>query len=385
VNLTAFETFFSEKRPFFVEGTNLFQSGLSPARGHGDFGGGGGGGGGGREGLVCTRRIGRSPQVSASVDGGYAESVEQTTILGASKLTGQLGGGWALGLMQAVTAKEQARIVDSAGVDGHSPVEPLTSYSAVRLERNAMRGRLAYGAIGTATARRLDEPAFDDLHSQAYSGGVDMSLRLGSDRFEINTAILGSRVEGSTAAILNTQRNSRHYFQRPDQTSVFVDSTRTALNGYSAYLRIAKVVGAFTWEAGGATRSPGFEINDFGYMRQTGYHSQRLQFRVRQLDPGRVFRQFNWNVQEEGEFSYAGERTKTSLETSLSGDFLNYWNLSVTGERQLSALSTTALRGGPALLEPANWRASVRGRTDWQRPYWLNWGVNYRVEDVTSA
>ena len=380
VNLTAFETFFSEKRPFFVEGTNLFEFGLAPAeRMHGGFGR------GGREGLVYTRRIGRSPQVGADADGGYADAVDQTTILGASKLTGQLGGGWALGLMQAVTAKEQVRIVDSLGVDGHSPVEPLTSYSALRLERNAMRGRLAFGALGTATARHLDEATFDYLHRQAYSAGVDLNLRLGGDRFEINTALMGSRVEGSEDAILATQLSSRHYFQRPDQTNVSVDSARTALDGYSAYLRVAKVVGAFTWQAKGATRSPGFEINDFGYMRQTGYHSQQLEFRVRQLSPGKVFRQFTWTVQEDAEFSHAWERTKTNLETSVNGDFLNYWNLSLTGERTLSGLSTTALRGGPALIEPANWRASVRGRTDWQRPYWLNWGVSYRVEDITNA
>jgi hypothetical protein len=323
--------------------------------------------------------------VSPDTDGGYAAALDQTTILGASKLTGQLGGGWALGLMQAVTDKEQARIVDSVGVDGHSPVEPLTSYTAVRVERNAMRGRLAYGAIGTATARRMDEPAFNNLHSRAYSGGADLNLRLGNDKYEFGTALMGSRVEGSEDAILRTQRNSRHYFQRPDQTEISVDTARTSLSGYSAYLRVAKVVGVFTWEARGATRSPGFEINDFGYMRQTGYHSQRLQMRVRQLRPGRLFRQLTWQVQEDGEFSHAWERTKTNIQSSVNADFLNYWNLSITGERSLSALSTTLLRGGAALLQPGNWRGSLRGRTDWQRPYWLNWGVSHRVEDVSDA
>jgi len=381
VNLTAFETFFSEKRPFFVEGANLFQFGLTPSSGMRR----GMGGGGSREGLVYTRRIGRAPQVSASTDGGFAEDLDQTTILGASKLTGQIGRGWALGFMQAVTAKEQARIVDSVGVEDRSPVEPLTSYTALRLERNAMRGRLAYGAMGTATVRRMDEPAFDVLHRRAFSGGADLSLRFGGDQFEIGTALMGSRVEGSEQAILATQESSRRYYQRPDQTHVSVDSSRTALEGFSGYLRVAKVVGAFTWEARAATRSPGFEINDFGYMRRTGYHSQRLQMRVRQLRPGSLFRQFTWQVQQEGEFSHSWERTKTSIESSVNADFLNYWNLSVTGERSLSALSTTLLRGGPALMEPANWRASVRGRTDWQRPYWLSFGVSHRIEDVSKA
>lgn len=375
VNLSAFESFFQEKRPFFVEGTNLFQFGLNPTSG----------GRGGSEGLVYTRRIGRSPQVSPSTDGGYADEVDQTTILGASKLTGQLGGGWALGLMQAVTAKEQARTVDSVGADGRSPVEPLTSYSAVRVERNAMAGRLAYGAMGTATARRMDEPGFDILHRQAFSGGADLNLRFGSDQYELGTALLGSRVEGSPEAILSTQTNSRHYYQRPDQTKVSVDSALTALDGYAAFLRVAKVVGIVTWDARASTRSPGFEVNDFGYMRRSGYHSQRLELSVRQLKPGRIFRQFTWNVQEDAEFSYNWERTETKLESSVSGDFHNYWNLRISGERTFPALSTTALRGGPALLEPAKWRGSLRGRTDWRRPYWLSWGANHTVEDDSRA
>jgi hypothetical protein len=239
--------------------------------------------------------------------------------------------------------------------------------------------------MGTATVRRMDDPVFDQLHRRAFSGGADLNLRFGGDRFEIGTALLGSRVEGSEDAILATQMSSRRYYQRPDQDDVFVDSSRTSLDGYSGYLRVAKVVGVFTWEARAATRSPGFEINDFGYMRQAAYHSQRLQMQVRQLKPGRLFRQFRWEVQQEGEFSHAWERTKTTIESSVNADFLNYWNLSVTGERSLTALSTTLLRGGPALIEPANWRASVRGRTDWRRPYWLSWGVSHRTEDASNA
>ena len=380
VNLSAFETFFPEKRPFFVEGTNLFQFGLSPAvRTRFGFAR------GGQEGLVFTRRIGRSPHVSPDAAGGYADQIGQTTILGAAKLTGQLPGGWALGVLQAVTAKEQVHIVDSVGVDGRSPVEPATSYTAIRIQRNTLRGRLAYGAIGTAAVRRLDEAAFDGLHERAVSGGADLNLRFGRDRYELGTAVMGSRVDGSETALLRTQLSSTHYFQRPDQTYATVDSSRTVLNGYAGHLRIAKVVGFLTWEARAATRSPGFEVNDFGFLRRTDLHEQRAQVSLRWLTPGRVFRQFTWQVQEDAEFSYGWERTKTSLQTRLDGDFLNYWNFNLTVAREFPSLSTRLLRGGPALLEPASWRGSLRGRTDWRRPFWLSWGGTYRTEESSKA
>ena len=166
VNLSAFETFFPEKRPFFVEGTNLFQFAFTPpenTRFGFSFGG--------QEGLVYTRRIGRSPQVQPQISGGFVEPIEQSTILGAAKLSGQASGGWAVGLMQAVTAKEQARLVDETGSRGIAPAEPLTSYTVGRLLRNAARGRVAYGLIGTATIRRLDEAVFARLHEQAFTGG----------------------------------------------------------------------------------------------------------------------------------------------------------------------------------------------------------------------
>jgi hypothetical protein len=385
VNLTEFEAFFPERRPFFIEGTDLFQFGLSPRVG--GFGGGGGGGGGGRgqEGLVYTRRIGRNPHLPPDALEGYAEPVNQTTIITAAKLSGNLGKGWALGVMEALTAKEWSSIVDSAGTPGASPVEPLSSYTVVRALRAVNRGRLTYGVVGTGTIRRLDEQRFDVLHRSAFSGGLDARGRFGRDRYEFNLAAMGSRVAGSAEALALTQLSSARYFQRPDADYVELDTTRTSLSGFSAYGRLAKVVGFAAWDLRASTRSPGFETNDLGFQRQADVHQERAELELRWLQPGTVFRRFEVSFEQMASWTYGWERTRTSFQTRANGDFLNYWNFSSSAEVFLGKLEPRLLRGGPALLEPHRWEFRLGGRTDFRRPVWASVGGNYAIEPLTGA
>ncbi len=384
VNLSAFETFFPEKRPFFVEGTNLYRFSLSPSSGGGGFFG-GGGFGGGQEGLVYTRRIGRSPQVSPDDMGGYAADVNQTRILGAAKMSGQIGGGWQLGLMQAFTRKEYADVVDSVGNAGRSSVQPFTSFSVLRLEKSTNRGRLSYGALGTSTVRKLDDPRFDNLHDRAFSGGLDLRARFGRNAYDFQIAGMGSYVQGSPDAILRDQRSSARYFQRPDQDYMTLDSSRTWLAGFGGYAQIAKVTGFTNWSLRYTTRSPGFETNDIGFLRRADSHSERAEFEMRWLQPGRVFRQFRWEFSQNAQFNYGWERTQTEVETRLNADFHNYWNLSTTVQRNLDALDTRLLRGGPAFEAPGSWEFRVSGRTDFRRPVWLTAGVTRSLEDYSDA
>lgn len=382
VNLTAFETFFPEKRPFFVEGTNLYQFDLAPSR-RDPFGF--GFRMGTEEGLVYTRRIGRAPQIAAVAAGGYAEQVLQTTILGAGKLSGQIGGGWSVGVAQAVTSKELAAIADSTGGRGLVPVEPLTSYSVARAQRITAGGRIAYGLIGSATVRRLDEAAFTRLHEHAFSGGADLNVRFGRNRYELDAAVMGSHVDGAPAALQLTQRSSARYFQRPDQTYSRFDSTRTALRGAAGYARLARVVGFFTWDLRYATRSPGFEINDLGFQRRSDTHETHAQVDLRWLEPGAILRQFQWQLTQQAAFTYGGERTALSLESRVDGEFLNYWNANANLKRTFPSLAVRLLRGGPAVLEPGNWEFRAFVRSDFRRPVWANVGVSRQVEDHTGA
>ena len=110
INLTAFETRFQERRPFFVEGGDIFR-----------FGEGGTGGSTGRPPqLFYSRRIGRSPSGSAPSEAVFADVASATTILGAAKVTGRVGDGWSLGLLEAVTSQETATYVGRRPGSGSS-------------------------------------------------------------------------------------------------------------------------------------------------------------------------------------------------------------------------------------------------------------------------
>ena len=179
VNLTAFETFFEEKRPFFIEGANIFSN----------FGRGGANNFWGFNRaeplLFYSRRIGRAPQGSASGD--FVEQPTATTILGAAKVTGKTRRGWSVGMLDAVTGREWATAV-TGDMSAETEVEPLSNYMVGRAEKELGR-RAAIGAIATAVNRDLREPSLgDDLPAQSYVGGADGYLlprrqtRLGDQR-----------------------------------------------------------------------------------------------------------------------------------------------------------------------------------------------------------
>ncbi|MDP9145901.1 MAG: carbohydrate binding family 9 domain-containing protein, partial [Actinomycetota bacterium] len=147
VNLSAFETFFPERRPFFIEGSGVFGFGgfncyfcsnVSSMS------------------LFYSRRIGRSPQGSAPPGTEYADVPDASTILGAAKVSGRTGGGWTIGLLDAVTSREHARTM-SAGVRGSHEVEPLTNYFVGRVRKDLNGGNLTLGAIATSVSRFTNE------------------------------------------------------------------------------------------------------------------------------------------------------------------------------------------------------------------------------------
>jgi len=224
VNLTAFETFFEEHRPFFVERADLFR--FAEANGFPFF---------------YTRRIGRAPSVSAEGSAAYVDQPNATTILGAAKATGRTAGGWSLGVLEAVTAKEYAHL---ASADGQSlpdmGVEPLSNYAVARVRREYGGGTSFVGGLLTAVNRQLNEPQFDGLRSSAYVGGVDFRQRFGHNNWQMNGWLSGSWVSGSPTAMLSTQTSSARYFQRPDQDYVRLDSSATTLTGYSTALVVQK-------------------------------------------------------------------------------------------------------------------------------------------------
>ena len=351
VNLTAFETFFEERRPFFVERADLFTFG-----GSGQF--------------FYSRRIGRAPQGAADERGGFADVPANSTILGAAKLSGRTSNGWSLGLLDAVTAREYATVEDSAGIRHRDQVEPLSNYSVIRAKRDFRGGASTVGFIGTAVNRDLDSPALSFLRSSAYAGGVDFSHRFAQNRFRLSGAMGYSLISGDTVAIRRAQLSSARYYQRPDADYVDFDSTRTSLAGWSGNLQFAKLAGDWTYSLSGTAISPGFELNDVGYLTSADALGLSASLQRRWTRPGSVFRRATVSLQTQYQWNFGGVRTGTFGGVNLSGQFLNYWSANLSLALQPRSADDGLTRGGPLGITPAAYNVSGSVRTD-SRRHWV--------------
>jgi hypothetical protein len=338
VNLSAFETFFPERRPFFQEGAGIFRMGIGLGDGDGE-----------NQGLFYSRRIGRAPQGRPPSGAEWADAPTRSRILGAAKLSGKTRSGWSVGLLSAATDAERAR----ARVDGEevtTTVEPRTGYSVARLQKDFRGGGTSIGGIATATLRDAAPADALALHRRAWSGGVDLRHRLEGGNFEIRSFLLGSRVEGSPEALIRTQSSSARYFQRPDAGHVEVDPDATRLDGWSAKLEVMKIAGG-NWRGASFThvRSPGFEVNDLGFMPSADYLTQWFWLQRRSDRPGSHLRNWAVNLNAGSTWTFGRERTNLNGNVNLHGATLG--NLQFRGGMNVNGhgRSATLLRGGPAI------------------------------------
>jgi len=373
VNLSAFESFFAERRPFFTEGLDIFRFRL--AEGDGD---------GANEELFYTRRIGRAPQAEADPRGGYAESIAQTTILGAAKLSGKTQSGWTIGALGAVTQAERARVLDAEGAPHRDLVEPGTGYGVFRLARELRGGQTVIGFFGTTVQRSLT-PEVDWLHSSAYTGGVNWSHRFADNTYQVSGRLVGSTVRGSPEAIALTQQSSTHYFQRPDAEHLEFNPTRTSLSGYTVALNGGRTAGNWRFVVGGEARSPGFEVNDLGFQREADRVSQFVWVNRRWLTPGKVFRRFNLNLNQWAAWTYGGERRFFGGNFNANFTTLNYWGGWFGLNRSIEGLSTTALRGGPAIRTPGNVNGWFGFSSDDRQSVSADFFGHFNVEDEDAG
>lgn len=337
VNLTSFETFFQEKRPFFIEGKNILSFPLM--FGDGDLA---------SENLFYSRRIGRRPHYSPDLaDGEYMKAPEFTSILGAAKVTGKTKTGWSLGLLESLTSEEFARI--SNGSERREMIEPFTNYTIGRVQKDFNKGNTLLGGIFTSVNRNLAEDQLNDLHKSAYTGGIDFVHKWHNKDWEFDFSSYFSRVEGSPEAITNTQRSWIHGFQRPDASYLKLDSSRTSLSGQGGKVVLAKNGGKLKFMAATAWKSPGLELNDVGYMRQADNILEVIWVGYRIYEPFSIFRNLNLNFNQWTEWNFGGELTGPGGNINAHTQLKNYWNfhwgVNINGE----GLSSAELRGGPAL------------------------------------
>ena len=356
VNLSAFEIYFNERRPFFVEGANIFQ-----------FGAGSGGFVFGAPTLFYSRRIGRAPSRWVSEPGGYVDSPIATSIIGAAKLSGKTGG-WSIGVLDALTAHERAQIQREDGTRTSEPVEPLANYAVVSLRKDFRDGASGVGVLGTSVIRDLSDPVFDFLTSSAHTGGVDFFHKFAGNRFAVNASFAGSHIRGDPLAITRRQRSSARYYQRPDQDYVSVDTTAASMTGYAASLQLGKISGNWIYGTDFYAYSPGFEVNDAGFETVVDriFHGMRVERRW--LDPGKLFRNFWVSSTFAQLWNFGGTPQARSAYFGFGGQFLNYWHFSVDSNLSFRTQDDKATRGGPLKESPRSWNASAFIATDHRKP-----------------
>lgn len=370
INLTAYETYFPEKRPFFIEGNNIINFPL--------------GGGTARESLLYSRRIGRPPQRDLS-SAQYFKTPESTTIISAIKLTGKTTQGWSIGLMEALTGREKAKVMTWENVRTKETVEPLTNYFLGRIEKDFREGRSALGLIFTAVNRKLDEESLNFLRKAAYAGGFDFRHRLANDTYEVSGDFIWSHILGSRESILLAQQSSAHNFQRPDATHIEVDPTRTSLSGFSSSFSLSKIGGGhWRWSMAGLVRSPGFEVNDMGYLMYADWINQTTQVSYKEYKPGKVFREYEMTLSFHSSWDYATTLLDERASLSYHFQFLNYWSINLDLSRSQERFSVDYLRGGPAVLMPGNWRLGGGFATDPRKAFSLDLNGNISVSDNGS-
>jgi hypothetical protein len=374
LNLSAFETFFPDKRPFFTEGSNLFGFGI----GYDDNSG---------ESLFYSRRIGRAPQRGVSVPGGWTDSPDVTTILGATKLSGRFANGWSLGLLNAVTAEERARLAQPGVPAWTEPVEPAANYLVASLGRDFRAGRSSVSFMGTAVHRRLGDGAeFAMLRNAAYTGGVKIDHRFANDTWSANGFFGGSHIRGSAQAIELVQRAGGHYYQRPDADYIQLDPTRISLSGAIAALNVFKVGGgSLRGGLGAHLRTPGLEVNDLGYQQEADQVLAYGNLRLHQFEPRGIFRNFNIGLNPSVAWTTGGEHTWTQVGSFGNYELKSFWNGGWWMGLRFPALSPGALRGGPAVWRPGSFQGSLWLNSDRRRPLTLSASLNGGVERATDS
>jgi hypothetical protein len=370
VNLSAFETFFPEKRPFFIEGTDNFNFYT----------------GAGASALFYTRRIGRTPQLFAP---GAAEELVATTILGAAKLSGKTGG-WSVGLMEALTEREEVRFrpfdVEPGAPADRFVVEPLTNYLVGRARRDFRSGQTSLGAIATAVSRDLDGAALEaSLRSSAYAGGADFRHEWARRSWVLSGYAAGSTISGARGVIGAAQRSSARYFQRPDAGHVELDTLATSLAGLAGELTLARQAGRH-WRGSAAvtTVSPGYEINDLGFSTRSDLVRGLASVTYLENTPGPTFR--NWRVQGQARLdgNYDGDHIGNTLFLGSNWLLRNYWNVAFNAGYSFESTDDRLTRGGPLARRPADGRVYVSVDSD-PRKGVTGYGGFYYGEDAAGG
>jgi hypothetical protein len=369
MNLTAFETFYEEKRPFFLEGLTIFNYDFDDKN------------------LFYSRRIGHSP--SGTVDPNdtlFVSSPDKTTILSAIKFSGTTSKGLSVGLIQSVTANEYARLSDQYDNRSKSKVEPLTNYMVARIQKGYKAGNTVIGGMLTSTNRFIEDESLDFLSSEAYTGGVDILHHWKDKEFYLDAKLLGSYVGGSDKAITALQESSARYYQRPGADYLDYDTTSTSLTGFGGKLKIGRgSKGLWRYSTGVSWLSPGLELNDIGYMNSSDEINQENEISYLVNKPVSVFNTFEIDLEQFNSWNFNGTWLGSGGHLSFSSTFRNNWSFGTNLIFHSQADDPRKLRGGPDMTMPYNIMSFGDVRTDPSKKLMFSFSYGYEGAGNNSA
>jgi len=364
MNLTAYETFYEEKRPFFLEGKNILEFNL----GGGDEGG---------DMLFYTRRIGHAPTYSPHLrEGEFIKTPENTAILSALKVTGKSPGGLSLGVVQSVTNRETAR-VSFGGKERDQTVEPLSNYFVGRMQKDWSKGNTILGGILTSAHRWIRDDALNFMPGDAVTAGLDFAHFFLNRSYRLDARGTFSRITGKPEALLALQTDPVHYYQRPGTDHLGVDSSVTALSGHGGAVSIGRIGNSkLRYSQGLRWISPGLDLNDLGFLQQADVVQSQTSVGYMELEPGRIFREYHLNLSHSVSWDFGGLRSDATTSLDMGAGFHNLWGLSGMVLLREDAVDTRLLRGGPAVKLSRFLHTSVNGHTDFSRNFALKAGIH---------
>ncbi|MBK7625674.1 MAG: carbohydrate binding family 9 domain-containing protein [Bacteroidales bacterium] len=369
MNLSAFETFYEEKRPFFLEGLTIFDYKFDD------------------QSLFYSRRIGHAPSLSIDADDTtFVKSPDKTAILSAVKFSGTTSKGLSVGLIQSLTANQLAHLSDPAGNRSTRQVEPLTNYMVARVQKGYNAGNTVVGGMLTSANRFINDPSLEFLSRDAFTGGLDLLHHWKDKEFYVDARMIGSYVNGTTEAIRALQESSARYYQRPGVHYLDYDTTQTNLSGFGGKVKVGKGSKGFWRYSTGATwLSPGLELNDLGYLRSADEINQENVVSYLINQPVSVFHTYSISLEQFNTWNFNGTYLGSGGHLSFSSEFKNNWSFNTNLILHSEQVDTRILRGGPDMIVPSSIGTFGKVKTDQSKKVIAEFSYHYESRGNKSA
>lgn len=369
LNLTSYEVYNEEKRPFFLEGNTILDYSI------------------GNDMLFYSRRIGHEPSYYPDLDDNQTISIANNVpIMSALKLTGKTEKGLSVGVVQSITAKEYAAIY-SGDSKSKTAVEPFSNYLVGRIKQDFNDGNSVLGGMVTSTYRNINDNQLDFLAKTAMTGGLDFQHNWKKRKYFVDVKGFFSDIQGDKQAISNLQLSPVHNYQRPDADYLNYDTTRTSLSGWGGFLQGGKRSGKFRAVGTLNWRSPGIDFNDLGYIYQADLIQQIAKLTYKVSQPRGIFRSYSSEFTQEHDWSYGGENTLDRLNLHSFIQFKNLAIIHVNLRRNFNIFDTRELRGGPKLYKDANNDLDIYFQTNSVKDFWAGFGPRFTrsSDDISKA